>query len=477
MSSLKLYNTLINSIEEFIPGGEKKDSIDDYSPVTIYSCGPTVYSFAHIGNFRTFLFNDLLRRYLKFKGYKVNQAMNITDVDDKTISGSLEENISLEEYTQKYTQIFFEDLEKLNIEKVEHTPKATESIDAMQDIIEQLDKNGLVYNKDGSLYFSISKFDSYGKLSNLDKRDIQIGISCDSDEYEKDDARDFALWKAPKDNEPFWEISLGKGRPGWHIECSAMVRKIFGSTIDIHTGGVDLIFPHHENEIAQSEAAYGNKFVRYWIHAEHLLVEGSKMSKSKGNFYTLRDLLDKNYSARSIRYLLMSAHYRKQLNFTLEGLKSVEQPLQKIDNLLSLLESINTSGELNTEIKEKSDEFINSFTEIMDNDLNISGAIGQLFEYIHSINSLNNSSTLNKSDTTYILDTLNKVDSVFGFIFLSEVDTSNIDEKRIEELIVERNNARANKDFARSDEIRDLLLAENIILEDGKEGTRWKIKK
>ncbi|HOT19286.1 MAG TPA: class I tRNA ligase family protein, partial [Spirochaetota bacterium] len=251
-----------------MPGGIAKDSIAEYPPVTIYSCGPTVYSYAHIGNFRTFIFNDFLRRYLKFRGYTVNHAMNITDVDDKTIAGALKEGVTLKEYTDKYTRIFFEDCKTLNIEPVEHYPRATESIDAMIDIIAHLDKKGLVYEKDGSLYFSIAKFHKYGQLSNVTSMDIKAGARYDADEYTKEDVRDFALWKAPKENELYWETPFGKGRPGWHIECSAMVRKIFGTTIDIHTGGVDLIFPHHENEIAQSEAAYDEPFVRYWLHVE-----------------------------------------------------------------------------------------------------------------------------------------------------------------------------------------------------------------
>ena len=290
--SLKIYNTLNRRIEELIPAGVKKDNPCDYPPVTIYTCGPTVYGYAHIGNFRTFVFNDLVRRYLKFRGFRVNHAMNITDVDDKTIKGASEAGVTLEEYTKKYTEIFFEDLRALNIEPVEHNPKATESIKEIIDILEKIDEAGMLYEKEGSSYFNISKFSEYGKLSLLDKREIKSGISFDADEYEKEDVRDFALWKAKKEGEPFWDTPYGPGRPGWHIECSAMIRKIFGATIDIHIGGVDLIFPHHENEIAQSEVAYKEKFVRYWIHSEHLLVDGAKMSKSLGNFYTLRDLLE-----------------------------------------------------------------------------------------------------------------------------------------------------------------------------------------
>jgi len=354
--ALKLYNTLTCKNQELVPGGVRKDAIEDYPPVTIYSCGPTVYSYAHIGNFRTFIFNDLLRRYLKFSGYRVDHAMNITDVDDKTIQGSLQENISLKEYTERYTGIFFEDLKTLNIEEVEHYPRATDSIDAMVDIIGRLYEKGIAYEKDGSIYFSIEKHGSYGNLSRLDSREVKSGLRYDTDEYAKDDVRDFALWKSSREDEPSWETPYGAGRPGWHIECSAMVRKIYGGTIDIHTGGVDLIFPHHENEIAQSEAAYGEPFVRHWVHAEHLLVDGSKMSKSKGNFYTLRDLLERGHSPRAIRYLLLSAHYRKQLNFTFAGLHQAQSALERFDNLLLRLRD--AAGDPNPEIGAASAELL-----------------------------------------------------------------------------------------------------------------------
>ncbi|MFC1669771.1 cysteine--tRNA ligase [Spirochaetota bacterium] len=471
-----MYNTLNYTVDEVIPGGEKKDNIDDYPPVTIYSCGPTVYSYAHIGNFRTFIFNDFLRRYLKFRGFKVNHAMNITDVDDKTIEGARNENISLKEYTEKYTKIFFDDLAALNIEPAEHHPKATESIDDMIDIMNNLNDKGFLYEKDGSLYFSISKFEKYGRLSRLDTREIQSGLRYDTDEYEKDDVRDFALWKAPKENEISWDTPHGKGRPGWHIECSAMIRRIFKGTIDIHTGGVDLIFPHHENEIAQSEAAYDEKFVRHWIHIEHLLVDGSKMSKSKGNFYTLKDLLNRGFSPRSIRYLLYSAHYRKQLNFTFEGIKQAHQALERIDNLTFRLNDIKEEGKENPLVQSLTEKMLNDFTDTVDDDLNISGGLGVFFEYIHSINSLISDNGISKPDVDKILAALKNLDEVFGFIFYEE-SSNDVDAERIEKLINERNEARAQKNFQRSDEIRDLLIEEGIILEDTKDGTRWKKKK
>ncbi|MDY6968605.1 MAG: cysteine--tRNA ligase [Spirochaetota bacterium] len=478
--TLKIHNTLTGIKEELIPQGEKKEKIEDYPPVTIYSCGPTVHNYAHIGNFRTFIFSDLLRRYLKFRGFKVINAMNITDVDDKTIAGARDEGITLKEYTEKYIEIFFQDLKTLNIESVEHTPRATESIDAMIDIMSRLEKKGITYKMDGSLYFSISKFPKYGKLSRLDKREIQSGLRYDTDEYEKDDVRDFALWKTSKENEPYWDTPWGKGRPGWHIECSAMVRRIFGKTIDIHTGGVDLIFPHHENEIAQSEAAYDETFVRYWLHAEHLLVEGAKMSKSEGNFYTLRDLINKGYSPRAIRYLLISSHYKKQLNFTFEGLNQAANALSRIDNLIIRLQEIQegeADQEIKSSIKSSTDDFTSRFVENMDNDLNIAGGIGIFFEFVHEINSLIDDHKIDKNDTLLILEALKKIDSILGFIFFPESETDEINIEKIEKLIEERLEAKRNKDYNKADEIREMLLNDGIILEDKKDGTRWKRKK
>ena len=475
--ALKIHNTLTGLVDELIPGGTPKENYSDYPPVTIYSCGPTVYSYAHIGNFRTFMFNDLLRRYLKFRGLGVNHAMNITDVDDKTIGGAAEEKISLQEYTERYTQIFFDDLKSLNIETVEHCPRATESIDAMVDIISKLDDEGLTYQKEGSTYFSIAGYEDYGRLSRLDTREIKSGLRYDTDEYEKDDVRDFALWKGGKDEEVAWDTPFGPGRPGWHIECSAMIRKIFGTTIDIHTGGVDLVFPHHENEIAQSEAAYKEPFVRHWIHVEHLLVDGTKMSKSKGNFYTLRDLLEKGFSPRSIRYLLIGAHYRKQQNFTFEGLKQADQALERIDNLLLRLKDVKGEGPSYQNLQELTDSFLKEFTETIDDDLNISGGLGVFFEFLHSVNSLISEEKLSGADAAAIVKVLEEVDQVFGFIFFPEEEDGDHDAARIEALIEERITVKKEKNFARADEIRDLLKDEGVILEDTKDGTRWKIKK
>jgi cysteinyl-tRNA synthetase len=477
MGEFRIYNTMSHQLEDFIPGGVRKNSLHEYPAVTIYSCGPTVYNHAHIGNFRAYMFSDLLRRYLKYRGYKVNHAMNITDVDDKTIAGSIKEGIPLSEYTERYTKIFFDDLATLNIEAVEHNPRATDSIDAMDDIINKLDAKGLVYEQQGSLYFSIAKFPQYGKLSRLDTREIKSGARYDADEYKKDDARDFALWKATTEKEPSWTIKRGTGRPGWHIECSAMIRKIFGGTIDIHTGGVDLIFPHHENEIAQSEAAYNEKFVRYWLHLEHLLVEGTKMSKSLGNFYTLEDLLNKGYSPRAIRHLLMSAHYRKQLNFTLDGLKASAVALDKIDNFIHRVKAVSGEGPVSEKIISASKNLREAFLAVMDNDLNISGATGSLFEYIREMNVCADTGEVSRTGAEHILETLSDLDRVFGFIFFPAPEKADPDAARFDQMVIDRKNAKASKNFAEADRIRDALLAEGIILEDGKDGTRWKRKK
>ena len=474
---LRIHNTLAGLTEELVPGGIKKENISDYPPVTIYSCGPTVYSYAHIGNFRTFVFNDLLNRYLKFRGYKVRHAMNITDVDDKTIAGANSEGITLKEYTERYTDIFLEDLKSLNVNPVDYMPKATESIDAMADILNRLKDKGIAYEKDGSLYFSIAKFPQYGRLSKLDRREIKSGLRYDTDSYEKEDVRDFALWKAAAPNDPSWDIQLGSGRPGWHIECSAMIRKIFGGTIDIHTGGVDLIFPHHENEIAQSEAAYDEQFVRYWIHSEHLLVDGSKMSKSLGNFYTLRDIISKGYSPRVIRYLLISAHYKKQLNFTFEGLKQANAALERIDNFVVRLNDVKRTDGSNTDIDNIITDYLSKFTGTMDDDLNIAGGLGVFFDFLHDINSLISEEKLSQPDTQKITEALEKLDSVFGFIFYADTIKNDIDTEKIESFIKERAEAKTQKNFKKADEIRDILQNEGVILEDSKDGTRWKIKK
>ncbi len=462
--NIKFYNTLTRHLDSFKP--IEKDT------VKIYSCGPTVYDYAHIGNFRSYIFSDLLRRFLKYEGYKVIHTMNLTDVDDKTIRRSNEENMSLKEYTDKYIKVFFEDLETLNIEKVEYYPRATEHINEMIELIKKLDKNGYTYEADGSIYFNISKFKEYGKLSKIDLSGMKSGVRIDVDEYNKEDVRDFVLWKGKKEGEPFWETEYGAGRPGWHIECSAMSSKYLGETFDIHTGGVDLIFPHHENEIAQSECASGKKFVNYWLHCAHLIVNGEKMSKSKGNFYTLRDLLKKGYSPKAIRYLLLSTHYRKQLNFTEEGINAAQQAVEKLQIFYNNLKNLNTFSPDDNGYKDILNSSIEKFDSNLEDDLNISGALGELFNLVHITNKFIQENKLTKTDTEIVLNAIRKINSILAVI--DESDNENID-KEIEKLIEQRQQARKDKNFKLADEIRDKLKNEyNIILEDTKEGVRWR---
>ncbi len=330
MGEIRLHNTLSG----------KKEPLEPVHPgeVRIYSCGPTVYDYAHIGNFRTFTFQDVLRRFLIYRGYKLNHVMNLTDVDDRIIQNSAAAKIGLREYTDKYAQAFLEDMDTLNLQKPEKIVRATDHIADMVTLIQTLKKKSFTYDSEGSIYYRISKFPTYGRLSKVDMGGIQAGARVDVDRYEKADARDFALWKGPKAGEFFWETPIGAGRPGWHIECSAMSMKYLGDTLDIHTGGIDLAFPHHENEIAQSEAATGKPFVKLWLHAEHLIVDGEKMSKSLGNFYTLRDLLRKGYKPSAIRFLLLSVPYRRQLNFTMEGLQQATSSVARLRTFMARLQ-------------------------------------------------------------------------------------------------------------------------------------------
>ncbi|MCK9225585.1 MAG: cysteine--tRNA ligase [Candidatus Muirbacterium halophilum] len=456
------YNTLSQKKEIFIPliNGE----------VRMYTCGPTVYSYAHIGNFRTFIFEDLLRRYLKVKGYKVTQVMNITDVDDKTIKNSMEQGVSLEEYTKKYEKAFFDDLEILRIEKAEHYPRATEHVDEMINLIKSLEKNKVTYKKDGSTYFRISEFKDYGKLSKIDFENVISGSRYDSDEYEKEDVRDFVLWKKTdsESGEPSWDSPFGVGRPGWHIECSAMSMKYLGNSFDIHTGGVDNIFPHHENEIAQVEACTGKKFVNYWLHAEHLKVDNQKMSKSLGNFYTLRDLSE--FNPLAIRYLLLSSHYRAKMNFTLDGVRQAETTVKKYNEFLRRVNDSPLCNEVNGELVKN---IVNNFKEFiiaLDDDLNISKALGHLFIMIRDVNS----AISDKKFDNVSKDKVDKFINVFNSIVdIEENQSADSDNDEIEKLIAERNAARNNRDFKRADEIRDILKDKNIVIQDGKEKTTW----
>ncbi len=465
---LKLYNTLANQVEEFKPLEDNK--------VRMYVCGPTVHDFAHIGNFRTFLFADLLRRYLKFKGYQVHHVMNITDVDDKIIRKSVEKGQSLRDYTEIYTNYFFEDFDALGAERPEEILRATDHIPEMIDIIKRLEANGHTYESEGSTYFRINTFDGYGKLSKVKFEGNVVGASerVDSDEYEaKENARDFVLWKAVKPGEPFWETDLGQGRPGWHIECSAMSMKSLGETFDIHAGGIDLVFPHHENEIAQSEGATGKPFVNYWVHAEFLMVEGQKMSKSLGNYFTFRDLVEKGYSARAIRYLLLSAPHHKQLNFTLEGLRGAESTVARLNDFKQRLTEVQPEEGSTAPIARMAELSLKRFEDAMDDDLNTAEALAAVHDFVRETNSSMAAGAIKSADKVTLLAAIDRFDSVFGIF--GEAKKVMLDSE-IQALIDERQEARKAKNFARSDEIRNQLTEMGIILEDTKDGMRWRRK-
>jgi cysteinyl-tRNA synthetase len=460
----------------------------DPNSVTIYSCGPTVYNFAHIGNIRSFLFVDVLRRALLLGGYKLNQSMNITDIDDKIIKESIKQNVSVEEFTKPWTDAFFKDLETLQVQKLEHYPKATESIDDMVTLVETLKSNGLAYERDGNVYFSIQKFNQYGELSKIDVSGMKSGVRYDADEYEKDDVRDFVLWKNQKTKEEkCWHTRIGMGRPGWHLECSAMIRKIYGTGIDIHTGGIDLLFPHHENEFAQSVGAYPEEtFVGTWLHCEHLLVDGEKMSKSKGNFYTLRDILNKGFEPRAIRFHLISAHYRSKLNFSLGKLEESKVALDRIQNTIFRLLELNPSVDRNpndwkdihfsdSEIQTLDSDFLNAIAD----DLNVPKALATLYEFVRLVNQSLDQTKEKNADEFFkqCLGFFYKINSLFAvFSFEKQKETlDGISEDWILDQIANRKLAKQNKDFATADNIRKELEKIGILLTDTKEGnTTWK---
>jgi cysteinyl-tRNA synthetase len=458
---LCFFNTLTGKPEEFHP--LKKGE------VRIYTCGPTVYDYSHIGNFRAYIFEDLLRRYLKFRGYRVIQVMNITDIDDKIIRGANEAGEDVFTFASRYLKAFFEDIDALRIERAEYYPKATEHIEDMKLLITRLIEKGHAYVKGGSVYFKIDSFPRYGELARLDLDSLKPGSRVDADEYNKEDVRDFSLWKAKKKEEPSWDSPWGEGRPGWHIECSAMSMHYLGATFDIHTGGVDNIFPHHENEIAQSEAATGKPFVRYWLHCKHLVVEGEKMSKSKGNFYTLRDLFSKGYDPLAIRYLLLATNYRKPLNFTFEGLKKAATTIERLNDFVDRLASssfTHPSGKkLDKALKRAEEKFIAE----LDNDLNISGALGGLFELVRDANTAFDEGSLTEGDKERVLGLLRNWNRVLDVI----EEPKPLPDELIK-LVEKRNEARRSRDYKLSDEIRMKLLEKGIVLEDTKYGTRWR---
>ena len=461
--ALRLFNTLTQRVEEFAP-------LENQS-VRMYTCGPTVYHYVHIGNFRTFIFQDILRRYLLYKGYKLNHVMNITDVEDKIITAAAEQGLEIGEYTKTYTEAFLEDMEALRIQRPDLMPRATDHIPEMVELIQRLSGQGLTYEREGSIYFRIDRFPGYGKLSGIDPKEFTAGGRQDADEYSKENPRDFVLWKAPKPGEAYWDSDLGPGRPGWHLECSSMSMKYLGESFDIHCGGVDLIFPHHENEIAQSEGATGNPFVKYWIHGAHLIVEGEKMSKSRGNFYTLRDLLEKGYSPLAIRYLLSSVRYRTQLNFTLEGLGQATSALARANNFLQKTREIPADRPADDRVQEQIREAREGFEKGLDNDLNTAEALGALFTLIRRANPLLEEASVGAGQKHEILELFSAANQVFDVF---EVEGNQLEDERVQELINQREDARRRRDYTRADEIRDQLAGQGITLEDTREGTRWK---
>lgn len=464
----RFFNTLSRQIEEFQPLEDRK--------VRMYICGPTVWNFAHIGNFRTFVFGDILRRYLKFKGYELTHVMNLTDIDDRIINEAAARNISIDEFTAPYEQYFLEDFDALGNERPEIIPRATHHIPEMIEIISTLLENGHAYESDGSIYYRIAAFPGYGKLSKISFSGNIAGGSdrIDTDKYDKEDARDFALWKlVGPDDEPGWDAPFGRGRPGWHIECSAMSMKYLGETFDLHAGGQDLQFPHHENEIAQSEGATGKLFAKYWIHSEFLKIDDVTMSKSKGNFFTFRDLTKQGYSPLAIRYLLLSVPYRKQLNFTFEGLQGAESTVDRLRNFRSLVRDARVGEGSNEGAAASVGKALADFESAMDDDLNTAAALAALHDMVREINTALAAGLLKADDQAAALNAIAKFDSVLG-IFGAE--DSQLLDADIEALIEERQNARRDRDFGRSDEIRDELAAKGIILEDTKDGVRWKRK-
>jgi cysteinyl-tRNA synthetase len=488
--SLSLYNTLSGKVEEFTPETD--------NTVRMYACGPTVYDYGHIGNFRTFVAVDILRRFLRQSGYKLQHVMNITDVDDKIIRNAARAKKTVQEYTRKYEEAFLEDMGSLNLERPERMVRATEHIQEMAEFIAALEKKGIAYRtEDGSYYFRIAKFPEYGKLSKKDFAGMEDGARVDVDEYEKDSARDFALWKAPKEGEAFWESPIGPGRPGWHIECSVMSMKYLGDSFDLHAGGEDLTFPHHENEIAQSESLTGKIFSRHWMHVRFLLVEGEKMSKSVGNFYTLRDLLVKGHKPSSIRFLLTSVPYRKQLNFTFAGL---EQGAKSVDRLRTFDKRVRMTqlpAGINPVAQEAAAKAKKEMRAGMEDDLNTAYASGAMFDMVREVNSMLDRGELREGDKAPLLEALQQFDEIFavikdddaekmkaamewarahGILNESEAQADTMSDDAVNQLIEERNAAKKARDFARSDAIRKQLSDAGIIVEDTKDGIRWKRK-
>jgi cysteinyl-tRNA synthetase len=469
MSDLKLFNTLTREKEPFIPinPGEAR----------IYSCGPTVYNNPHIGNLRTFLWSDLLRRYLEYRGLRVRQVMNITDVEDKIIRNANAAGQDIYTYVVPYIEEFYASLKRLRIRAAESYPRATEYIPQMVSLVEKLTARGHTYVADGSTYFRVSTLPGYGKLAGVEIDTTSEYSRIESDEYEKESARDFVLWKAKKDGEPSWQTSIGEGRPGWHLECSAMSMDLLGETFDIHTGAVDLIFPHHENEIAQSEGATGQPFVRFWVHGEHLNIDAQKMSKSLGNIYTLAEVEGMGYSPLVLRYALLSVPHRTKLNFTTQSLDDAKSALARIESFLLRLDEVARSGPRDAAHADEQGDamigrFLGEFQEAMDDDLNTAGALGTLFTFIRDANSAMDAGRISPGDAEGMRAALRKIDPVLDIF----PDVEQSIDAEIEALIEARNAARKSRNFAESDRIRDELVARGILLEDTPGGTRWRRK-
>ncbi|MBA3713426.1 MAG: cysteine--tRNA ligase [Pyrinomonadaceae bacterium] len=464
---LRFHNTLSGQLEEFRPLREGE--------VKFYFCGPTVWDYAHIGNFRSIgVFGDTLRRYLKFKGYRVTHVMNVTDVDDRIIERSQQAGLSLNDYTAKYIDALWEDFDALGCERPDIVPRATDHIPEMVALIDRLTEGGHAYRSDDSIYFRITSFPDYGKLSKINFAGNIAGASerIDTDKYDKEDARDFALWKSARSpDEAAWDAHIGRGRPGWHIECSAMSMKYLGETFDIHAGGIDLVFPHHENEIAQSEAATGKPFARYWLHAEHLKVEGETMSKSKGNYFTFRDLVGRGFDPVAIRYALLSVPFRKQLNFTLDDLRGHEKTVVSLRDFRARLIEARTEPGTNPVMRAAAARALEEFESGLDDDLNTSVALAAIHNLKREVNKALDSCEMYEDDRVDILNLIARFDSVLNIFGMPE---RGLLDAEIQTLIDERQEARRRRDFARADEVRDQLLARGIILEDTRDGVRWK---
>ncbi|HEY2458972.1 MAG TPA: cysteine--tRNA ligase [Candidatus Acidoferrum sp.] len=476
---IQLHNTLSGKVEPFIP--------QKPGEVGMYTCGPTVYDYAHIGNFRTFVFQDVLRRFLLLRGFKLTHVMNLTDVDDRIIANAAAAGVDIRAYTEKYIQAFFADCRTLSVESPEHWIRATDHIDDMVALIQKLQKNTYTYPSEGSIYYRITKFKDYGKLSKVDLSGIQAGARVDNDRYEKESARDFALWKAPKPGEHFWETPIGTGRPGWHIECSAMAMKYLGDTLDIHTGGIDLAFPHHENEIAQSEAATGKPFVHYWLHAEHLLVEGEKMSKSLGNFFTLRDLFNKGYKPSALRFALASVPYRRQLNFTFDGLQQATSSVERLRNFAARLKQEKFPAGNQPGMAERTRKAADDFDAGLSDDLNTAQALAAMFDFVREVNIAMDKGEFRQGDVAAAQQFLADFDRVFAVIQDDDAEklkaigfetaASGPSDADIDKMVADRQVARQRRDFPASDRIRKELADRGIILEDTKDGSvRWKRK-